>query len=220
MSEPKNWRKTLAGLLFVQEDEEQTKPAGDETEALLAKYAEEAPAKSPEVAPLAGDPTISPAVVDFAQVFAAGGVGAAEQDCMAKAAELLAALPVETTMDVKRQIVEASLRVFKFPIDSIIQAGKAELEALDAFLGIGESTAQRVSVDSATRIQQLESEIVSLRALVDARRREQEGQRRACSAKKAEILGVLGFFGQAPVKPVQEEPQVGTTPPVQEEERV
>jgi len=171
------------------------KPLVDDADALLAKY--DKPEEVPKETPLPVlEGTSPPIPVDFAEVFAAGGVEPAEQECMVKAAELLQNLPSETPTAVKKQIVETSLRVFGFKIETIIKAGVAEMVALDAFLDIGERTAQTWVSDTSLRIAQLQAEIKELHTLMETRLRQQEGQKHTCNAKKLEIQGVLEFFGQ------------------------
>lgn len=208
--------------LFVVNDEEPAAsdtttaaadPTPEEAEALIAKYAEVVPQEV--VLPVSGEPA-TPASVNFAEVFAAGGVGMEEQERMKKAVDLLATLPSETPAGVKKQIVEASLRAFGVPIESIIEAGMVQMEALAAFLGIGQAAVQKLSADSATRISQLEAEIAGLRDLVAARARDLEGQKLTCETKRLEIQGVLQFFGKEAVEKValastrlQEDPPQG-----------
>lgn len=234
MSEEKGWGKTVLGWFVVREEGEDkparpaaapTKPV-DDTDALLAKYADEPEPAAPSAAtnraipsppppPTASGP-ITPVAVDFPEVFVAAGVDASEQDRVQKALDLLNTLPTDTPTAVKKQIVEASLRAFGFPIESIIEAGVAEIEALDAFIGIGQDTTQKVLADSTARIEQLQAEIIDLRALMETRLKEQEGQRHTCNTKKLEIQKVLEFFGrEAVAKVVRESPRLHepTEPP-------
>jgi hypothetical protein len=239
VSEEKGWGKTVLGWFVVREGDEDKparsagKPAkpADDTDALLAKYADEPEPSAPSAAAAASTPSsatgaanraipsqplpttpggpIMPVAVDFPEVFVAAGVDASEQDRMQKAADLLNALPTDTPTAVKKQIVEASLRAFGFPIESIIEAGVAEIEALDAFIGIGQDTTQKVIADSTARIEQMQAEIIELRTLMETRLKELEGQRHTCNGKKLEIQKVLEFFGQEAVaKVVRESPRL------------
>lgn len=239
MSEEKGWGKTVLGWFVVREGDEdrparpaaKAAKAADDTDALLAKYADEpeaaapaagtAPAGAPAAAaaanraipsqPALATPSgpVVPVAVDFPEVFVAAGVDASEQDRMQKASDLLNTLPTDTPTAVKKQIVEASLRAFGFPIESIIEAGVAEIEALDAFIGIGQDTTQKVIADSTARIEELQAEIIALRTLMETRLKEQEGQRHTCNAKKLEIQKVLEFFGQEAVaRVVRESPRL------------
>ena len=233
MSEEKGWGKTVLGWFVVTDDDDKptsgrAKPAAvDETDALLAKYAD-APATTPTPAASASAPASAPTAVaagapglpaptgpveavavDFPEVFVAGGVDASEQDRVQKALDLLNALPTETPTTVKKQIVEASLRAFGFPIESIIEAGVAEIEALDAFIGIGQDTTQKLLADSNARIEQLQAEIIDLRAMMENRLKNQAGQHQTCNGKKLEIQKVLEFFGrEAVAKVVRESPRL------------
>lgn len=163
--------------------------------------------KPPTSLPLLEGPT-SPVAVNFAEVFSAADIGEIEQGCMEKASELLHSLPAETPIAIKRQIVEASLRVFGFPIESIIKAGMAERVALDSFLEIGQDAVQKLITESKTHIERLQADIAGLQTLVEGRLREHEGQRKTCEAKKIEIQMVLEFFGKSSVPvPAKEEPE-------------
>jgi len=211
VSADKGWGKTVLGWFVVRDEEDKTLPdtSTDETDALLAKYAGVEEVGEAPVPTLVLDGPSPPLPVDFSEVFSAGGVEPAEQECMKKAAELLGTLPADTPTAVKKQIVEAALRVFGFPITSIIEAGVAEMEALDAFLHIGQDTTKQVLTDSAARIDQLQAEIAGLRALMEERLREQEGQLHTCNAKKLEIQKVLEFFGpEAVAQVVRDSPRL------------
>ena len=140
---------------------------------------------------------------------AAGGVGVTAQERMAKAVKLLACLPPETPLPVKKQIVEASLQVFDVSIPAIVETGAAQVAALDAFLGVGRATTQRIVADAATCIAKLEAQIVEVRALAEARVRDHQGQMETCTLKQQEVLRVLEFFGvrdQVPSVPTIQDP--------------
>ena len=64
-------------------------------------------------------------------------------------------LPEGTEPSVKKQIVEASLKAFGVPIDKIIEAGVAEIQALEGYLRAVGSRTQKSVTDSEERIAKL-----------------------------------------------------------------
>src|SRR5689334_12910027 len=62
------------------------------------------------------------APADFDAVFREAGMDGGELDRVKKAEELLRGLPDATPQDVKRQIVEASLKAFGFELEKIVVA--------------------------------------------------------------------------------------------------
>lgn len=224
MSE-KNWGDTVVGWFIVRDENEAQKaqPEADLTaDELIAKYANSSPLTDEtgaETAPAsaASPPTNSvPATygtpprtvngqVDFDAVFDAGGVDADERERIAKAKSLLESLPDATDINVKKQIVEASLKAFGVPIEKIIEAGVAEIEALEFYIRSGASDTEKVLQDGTARIQQYEQEIQNLRKIMEERVREQNSVVAACNAKKLDVQKVLEFFGRDKVAQVVKE---------------
>jgi protoporphyrinogen oxidase len=169
-----------------------------------------AEAASPE--PVAFTKEVPPAPggkVEYAAVFDAAGIDAEEQARLTKARDLLAALPEGTDPAVKKQIVEASLKAFGVPIDKIIEAGVAEIQALEGYIRAGASDTAKVLEESNQRIAQYEEEIRRIRTVMDERTKEQLGVTSACNQKKLEVQRVLEFFGQEAVaKVVRESPKL------------
>jgi hypothetical protein len=210
MSEKKGWARGLKGL-FVEPDE----PRADGEP--------EPPATAPaEATPAAQEPTASPAVrvppgaaprgpagafpgqpagappgkLDFAAIYTAAGIGPEEQERIAKAAELLHALPEGT--EAARHIVEASLKAFGVPVEKILAAGDREMQALDAYAEADAADTRQVLDDSNRKIAQYEQEIQRIRQVMGERVAAQQGVARGCAAGKLELAQVLGFFGHAP----------------------
>ncbi len=184
----RNLGKTVLGWFVVQEDVPPSEEGGP-----IQK--EEDPPEPPIVLPpVPGE--VVPAQMDFSEIFLAGGVEGKEQECIQKALELLQALPSETPTMVKKQIVEASLRTFGFPIESILEAGRAELETLEEFLRVGKERTHQLIEAASARIKRLQAEIEELGGQVASSLREQEAQKLACASKQQEIQSVLEFFGQ------------------------
>ena len=212
MSEKKGWATSLKGL-FVEPDEaradgEPEAPSPAETEAAAGGEAPAAPAAAapPTAAPRgpaaafpgqsAGAP---PGKLDFAAIYTAAGIGPEEQERIAKAAELLHALPEGT--EAARHIVEASLKAFGVPVEKILAAGDRELQALDAYAAADAADTRQVLDDSNRKIAQYEQEIQRIRQVMDERVAAQQSVARGCAAGKLELAQVLGFFGHAPATP-------------------
>jgi hypothetical protein len=231
----KNWGDTVVGW-FIVKDENQ--PPNSQSEAdltadeLIAKYASQTPhtaegagagessgqaeTQSPNQIP-ADYGTAPPMVdgkVDFDAVFDTGGVDAEERERIAKAKSLLDSLPESTDVTVKKQIVEASLNAFGVPIEKIIEAGVAEIQALEFYIRSGATDTEKVLQDGTARIQQYEQEIQNLRKIMEDRVREQNSVIAACNVKKLEVQKVLEFFGRDAVAQVVKE-----SPKLQEPEK-
>jgi hypothetical protein len=147
--------------------------------------------------------------VDYDAVFAAAGIEDEERARVAKARELLAALPAGTEPAVKKQIVEASLKAFGVPIERIIETAVHEIQALEGYIRAGAAEKEKLISESNARIAQYEEEIRRIRTVMDERAAEQAAVTAACNKKKLEVQGVLEFFGQEAVaKVVKESPKL------------
>ena len=135
-------------------------------------------------------------------MFEAAGIDADERGRVDKAVELISSLPSETPVGVKRQIVEASLKAFGVPLDSIIEAAASEIEALEGYIRAGASDTDAVLEESRRRIAQHEEEVRTLRTVMDQRVQEQQAVVASCNGKKLEVQQVLEFFGQEAVRSV------------------
>jgi hypothetical protein len=111
----------------------------------------------------------------------------------------LQTLPVETPKEVKRQIVEASLKAFGVPIEAIIEAGAQEIQALDAYIKHGERETQATLSQGSTRIQDLERQIADVRRVMEDQVASQQALTRASNEEKLRVQAVLEFFGQEAV---------------------
>lgn len=239
MSE-KSWGDTVVGW-FIVKDGEETQNVQSEADLtadeLIAKYANQTPLNSegenaateettaatttttpsqqhvPEN--YGTPPPIVDGKVDFDAVYETGGVDKEERDRVAKAKSLLDSLPEGTDVTVKKQIVEASLNAFGVPIEQIIEAGVAEIEALEFYIRSGANDTEKVLQDGASRIQNYELEIQNLRKIMEDRVKEQNSVITACNAKKLEVQTVLEFFGRDKVAEV-----VKDSPKLHEPEKV
>jgi hypothetical protein len=209
MSEKKGWATSLKGL-FVEPDApradgEPEPPATAPAEATAAHEATAAPAASAPAAATPRGPAgdfpghsagAPPGKLDFAAIYTAAGIGPEEQERVAKAAELLHALPEGT--EAARHIVEASLKAFGVPVEKILAAGDRQMQALDAYAEADAADTRQVLDDSNRKIAQYEQEIQRIRQLMDQRVAAQQSVARGCAAGKLELAQVLGFFGHAP----------------------
>lgn len=224
MSE-KSWGDTVVGWFIVKDGEEtpNVQSEADLTaDELIAKYANQTPlnsegenavidneiAAAPPTAPqnvpenYGTPPPMVDGKVDFDAVYETGGVDKEERERIAKAKSLLDSLPEGTDVAVKKQIVEASLKAFGVPIEKIIEAGVAEIEALEFYIRSGANDTEKVLQDGAARIQNYELEIQNLRRIMEDRVKEQTSVITTCNAKKLEVQKVLEFFGRDKVAEV------------------
>ena len=220
MSE-KSWSDAVVGWFIVKDDDDsqQSQPETDLTaDELINKYAAQTPltdnsglAENSSAETKGGKfvpenygtpPAVLNGQVDFEAVFETGGVDADERERVAKAKSLLDTLPENTDVAVKKQIVEASLKAFGVPIEKIIEAGAAEIQALEFYIRSGGSDTENLLKESSERINQYEQEIQNLRKIMEERVKEQNLVMSACNAKKLEVQKVLEFFGREAVAQV------------------
>ncbi|MFT3706461.1 MAG: hypothetical protein QM817_02220 [Archangium sp.] len=154
------------------------------------------PAVSVSAIPPAGS-NVAPANVDFDAVFKGAGMDVAELDRVKKAEELLKGLPEATPVEVKRQIVEASLKAFGFDIAKIIAAAQNQLKALDTYVRVNETQTAKSITDAQTQIAQLEDKVISLRADITKKTETLASVGAAAENRKGQVHRVLEFF-QAP----------------------
>jgi hypothetical protein len=216
-SEKKSLGSTVLGWFVVREDEEQDE---DETpEKIIAKYGKKPPTPPPdEKAPpslrLQGDVPQVPAGAApdprvFGQVFKAAQITEEAQQRVEKALSLLQSLPTETPKDVRKQIVEASLKAFSIPLDQIIETAAEEIQALEAYIQHGERHTQSVLTDATQQVARLEAQIAEVKRLMDLQVRTQRGLVKASNDQKLRIQAVLEFFGQEAVaRVVRESPKL------------
>jgi hypothetical protein len=211
----KSWSDSVVGWFIVKDENnaQANQPESDLTaDELIAKYAAQTPlsadSNDTENASAAisnqsyvpenygTPPPILNGQVDFEAVFESGGVDAEERERIAKAKALLDSLPENTDVAVKKQIVEASLKAFGVPIEKIVEAGAAEIQALEFYIRSGAGDTEKVLKESSERIAQYEQEIGNLRKIMEERVSEQNTVVAACNTKKLEVQKVLEFFGR------------------------
>ncbi len=143
---------------------------------------------------------VTAAQVDFDAVFKTTGLDASDLDRVRKAEELLKGLPESTPIDVKRQIVEASLKAFGFDITKIIGAAQQQLKALDTWVRLNEQQTVKGITDAQTQIAQLEDKVISLKADITKRTDQLASLTAAAEGRKGQVHRVLEFFN-APAAP-------------------
>jgi hypothetical protein len=198
MADKRGFGSTVLGWFVVREGEEQKKEQS--ADELIAKYAnQDAPPPPPEVQ-LAGElPKAQGGNVDFPAVFRAAGIGDDEQGRVDRATQLLKTLPAETPKDVKKQIVEASLKAFGVPLDQIIESGAQEIQALEVYIQAGQRDTQALLTESQKRIGELEAEIARVKKVMEDQVAAQYALTQACNQQKLKVQEVLEFFGQEAV---------------------
>lgn len=144
--------------------------------------------------------SVAPANVDFDAVFKGAGMDAAELDRVKKAEELLKGLPESTPTEIKRQIVEASLKAFGFDVAKIVQAAQNQLKAVDTYVRVNETQTAKSITDAQTQIAQLEDKVITLRADITKKTETLAAVGAAAENRKAQVHRVLEFF-QAPAVP-------------------
>lgn len=226
-----NWKEKVTGWFIVREEDENEGESPPEAapakpaRKLAPPYTRPAPPPPPDDAPpsirlpgnvpeIAAGAPIDNAV--FAEVFTAAEISAEEQERVTKALTLLQSLPAETSHQVRKQIVEASLKAFGIPIESIIESGVQEIQALDAYIHHGERKTQDILQQATARIEKLTAEVEEIRKLMELQVRSQGELVRASNAEKLRVQGVLEFFGQEAVeRVVRESPKLVVPQPPQ-----
>lgn len=213
----KSWGSTVVGW-FVVQDPADDAPQADSAEAgavddIVRRGASDG-AGVDDVDPVAAVFTTPPPAapggnVDFDKVFESAGIDAEERERVGRTLDLINSLPPDTDDAVRKQIVMASLRAFSVPIDKIIEAGAAELQALEGYIRAGAADVSKVVEEAEKRIKQYEEEIVQLKTVMQDRVEEQQGVIRNCNTRKLDVQKVLEFFGQEAVaKVVHESPRL------------
>jgi len=193
----KSFGKTVLGWFVVQEGEEQAETPSPE--ALIAAYAD--PLTPPPVELKGALPRVetTTSTVDFATIYQAAQMGGEEIQRVERASALLQTLPEETPANVKKQIVEASLKAFGVPVDQIIEAGVQQIQALEAYIRHGERETQDVLSQGSSRVEELRSEIEEIKRVMETQIAAQRSLTQLSNEEKLRVQKVLEFFGQEAV---------------------
>jgi hypothetical protein len=209
MGEKKSFGQTVLGWIVVRDED--TKKKAESADDLIAKYANESPKPPPPEVKLQGElpKAGGDGTVDFAAVLRAAGITNEEQARIEKARGLLANLPAETPRDVKKQIVEASLKAFGYPVEKIIEVGAQTIQGLEIYIQSGQKDTQALLVDSQKRLEELNAEIARVKKVMEEAVAQQYKLTQTCNAEKLRVQEVLEFFGQEAVaKVVKESPKL------------
>jgi hypothetical protein len=199
MADKKGFGSTVLGWFVVRDGEDEPKK-DQSADELIAKYANDTPPPPPPEVKLSGElPKASGGQVDFPAVFRAAGLSDDEQGRIDKAMNLLKTLPAETPKDVKKQIVEASLKAFGVPIEEIIECGAQEIQALEVYIQAGQRDTQSLLADSQKRTAALEAEIAQIKKVMEDQVAAQYALQQSCNQQKLKVQEVLEFFGQEAV---------------------
>ncbi|MDP3505269.1 MAG: hypothetical protein Q8S33_33330 [Myxococcales bacterium] len=185
---------------------DETPSAADEIAALARQSAPstaaatQGPAPSSR-SPMSAPPTklppmepVAPAKVDFDAVFKNAGIDPQALDRVRKAEDLLKNLPDSASEEVKRQIVEASLKAFGFEISKIVEGVQTQTKALDAYVRVNEQQTAKALTDAQAQIARLEDQVITLRAEIDKRTNALAGLAAAADVRKRQVSKVLDFF--------------------------
>ena len=219
MSDKKGLGSTVLGWFVVREGEDEQE---ESPEKIIAKYGKKLPPAPPpphdEAAPpslrLQGEIPQVPAGVTpdqrvFTQVYKAAQITDDAQQRVEKALSLLQSLPTETPKEVRKQIVEASLKAFGIPLDQIIETAAEEIQALEAYIQHGERNTGAILTDATQQVARLEAQIAEVKKLMDLQVRTQRGVVKASNDQKLRIQAVLECFGQEAVaRVVRESPKL------------
>ena len=215
VGDKKGLGETVLGWFVVREEDEED----ESPEKIIAKYGKKLPpeprdVKAPPSVALQGEVPVLPAGAApdtrvFGQVFKAAQIAEEAQQRVDKALSLLQSLPTETPKDVRKQIVEASLKAFSIPLDQIIETAAEEIQALEAYIQHGQRHTEAVLSDASQQIVRLEAQIGEIKKLMELQARTQAGLVRASNEQKLRIQAVLEFFGQEAVaRVVRESPKL------------
>ena len=137
--------------------------------------------------------------IDFDPVFKSAGVGDDERDKVKKALGLLDDLPAETPQNVKKQIVESSLKAFGVKIDAIIETAVAEIQALHSAIQSGAADTAKLIGEGQKRIASLEQQIAEVKKISADRQAEQANLEAQARGYGLRVQKILEFFGQEKV---------------------
>lgn len=209
----KGFGSKLKGLFF--ESDEGAKPEGEKSAAdLVAELAQQSGAKPAPEAPqpppsnlntqkMAAGPVGAPQ--DFDAIFKDAGMDVAELDRVKKAEDLLKGLPEATPQDVKRQIVEASLKAFGFELEKIVAAANNQKRALDTYVRVNEQVTAKAITEAEAKIKGLHDQIAALKADIEKRTKHLSALSESATNRKTQVQKVIEFF-ERPGAPVAQKP--------------
>lgn len=195
MPDEKSWGDKLLRTFLTPIDEPQGNEEGASPAERVAELTRQ-PGLSP-ARPMAlklDIPDAPPTAVDFDSVFKDAGMNSDDLDRVKKAEELLKSLPSGVTDEVKRQIVEASLKAFGFDVAKVIGAVQSQMKAVDTYVRVHEQSTVKAIADAEAEVRKLDEKIIELKVDVDKRKAALGGVAAAARGRKAQVQKVLDFF--------------------------
>lgn len=198
--------RALMGL-FVQQDPpaEKGPPSPPTRHEVPSDPVDDLPAAepSPDVPDAVVQEPVAPADLDFPSVLRRYGVTEDDQGSIDKVLTLLRGLPGETPVEVRRQIVSASLGAFGISVDKIVEAALLHEAALNRHVQLAET-------DTQTAISRVQRTIKDLSERIEVERRResellarQQGVVQACSIQRVRVGAITAFFGSAEAERVR-----------------
>lgn len=194
----------IKGLFFESDGAAEEAPAGEKSAAdLVAELAAQSGAQPSSAAP---PPPPMPnlntqkmtsgvgAPADFDAIFKDAGMDVAELDRVKKAEDLLKGLPDSTPQDVKRQIVEASLKAFGFELEKIVSAANNQKRALDTYVRVNEQVTAKAITEAEAQIKGFHDKIAALKADIEKRTAHLESLSESAANRKTQVQKVIEFF--------------------------
>lgn len=139
-----------------------------------------------------------PPSFDAVSVLEASGVDAAQRERVDRTLELLNALPADASPQLRKNIVEASLKAFDISIKAIVESAGAELSAFDKFIASGHDQLAKLKAQSLARIAELEAEIASIKKQLEIATSDQASLDQATVSAMDRVRPIVGFFGAPP----------------------
>lgn len=203
--------RALMGL-FIQQDPpaEKGPPSPPSRHEVSPDLVDDLPAAdpspaNPDVVVQVQEPVepVEPAELDFPSVLRRYGVTDEDQGSIDKVLTLLRGLPGETPVEVRRQIVTASLSAFGIPVDKIVEAALLHEAALNRHVQLAE-------IDTRTAISRVQRTLKDLSDRIEAERQResellarQQGVVQACSVQRVRVNVITTFFGPAEAERVR-----------------
>jgi hypothetical protein len=134
---------------------------------------------------------------DGVAVLTGAGVDEKQRERVERTLELLAALPSDASPQLRKNIVEASLKAFDVSIKAIVEAAGAEVNAYENYIAEGHKQLDELRNQSLQRISELEAEIARVQKRLEIATADQATLDEATVSAMERVRPVLGFFGEA-----------------------
>ena len=150
---------------------------------------------------------------DGVAVLTAAGVDEKQRERVDRTLELLNALPGETPPQVRKAIVEASLKAFDISIKAIVEAASSEVVAFENYIAEGHKQLDELTRQSQARIAELQAEIARVQNKLEVATADQASLDQSTTHAMERVRPVLGFFGESMAKNVVANDKKGDHPP-------